>query len=125
MQSVKYAGKENSFINHLPSYSFSLLMCCIWWSVGLRPIMRIACLSCFVDMQPFLFCPKNSKTSMYSKLINIHSFIHSLILPLTRNTTYNSIQKYIKDNIRTIFQLNYYKIKYGKGKEAYIEAGGL
>ena len=37
----------------------------------------------------------------------------------------NSIQKYIKDNIRTIFQLNYYKIKYGKGKEAYTEAGGL
>ena len=35
----------------------------------------------------------------------------------------NSIQKYIKDNIRTIFQLNYYKIKCGKGKEAYIEAG--
>ena len=25
----------------------------------------------------------------------------------------------------TIFQLNYYKIKCGKGKEAYIEAGSV
>ena len=54
----------------------------------------------------------------------IHSFIHSFIFAF--NKKYNSsIQKYIKDNIRTVFQLNYYKIKYGKGKEAYIEAGGL
>ena len=50
----------------------------------------------------------------------IHSFIHFIF---AFNKKYNnSIQKYIKDNIRTIFQLNYYKIKCGKGKEAYIEA---
>ena len=52
-----------------------------------------------------------------------HSFIHFYF---TFNKKYNnSIQKYIKDNNYTIFQLNYYKIKCGKGKEAYIEAGGL
>ena len=58
-----------------------------------------------------------------SKTVFIHSFIHFIF---AFNKKYNnSIQKYIKDNIRTIFQLNYYKIKCGKGKEAYIEAGGL
>ena len=52
------------------------------------------------------------------------SFIHSFIFAFNKKYN-NSIQKYIEDNIRTIFQLNYYKIKYGKGKEAYVEAGGL
>ena len=28
--------------------------------------MRIACLSCAVDMRPYLSCPKYSKTSRYS-----------------------------------------------------------
>ena len=54
-----------------------------------------------------------------------HSLSHSVIYFAFNKKYNNSIQKYIKDNIRTIFQLNYYKIKYGKGKEAYIEAGGL
>ena len=36
----------------------------------------------------------------------------------------NSIQKYIKDNIQYSNQI-IYKIKCSKGKEAYIEAGGL
>ena len=36
----------------------------------------------------------------------------------------NSIQKYIKGNIQYSNQI-IYKIKCGKGKEAYIEAGGL
>ena len=47
------------------------------------------------------------------------SFIHSFIFAFNKKYN-NSIQKYIKDNIRTIFQLNYNKIKYGKGKEAYL-----
>ena len=50
----------------------------------------------------------------------VFSFIHLFCINKKYN---NSIQKYTKDN--TIFQLNYYKIKCGKGKEAYIEAGGL
>ena len=44
------------------------------------------------------------------------SLIHFFFLPLTRNTTI-VYKKYIKDNIRTIFQLNYYKIKYGKARK--------
>ena len=52
------------------------------------------------------------------------SFIHSFIFAFNKKYN-NSIQKYIKDNIHTIFQLNYYKIKCGKDKEAYIETGGL
>ena len=55
----------------------------------------------------------------------LQHFIHSFIYFAFNKKYNNSIKKYIKDNIRTIFQLNYYKIKYGKGKEAYIEAGGL
>jgi len=62
-------GKNDTFISVvdlLPSNSFSLIRACIWWSVGLSPTMRIACLSCVVDMRPFLSCPKYSKTSRYS-----------------------------------------------------------
>ena len=51
-----------------------------------------------------------------------HSFIFIHLFCINKKYN-NSIQKYTKDN--TIFQLNYYKIKCGKGKEAYIEAGGL
>ena len=55
------------------------------------------------------------------KAPGFHSFIHFIF---AFNKKYNNcIQKYIKDNIRTIFQLNYYKIKCGKGKKVYIEAG--
>ena len=54
----------------------------------------------------------------------IHSFIHSFILPLTRNTTTEYRLKYIKDNIQYSNWI-IYKIKCGKGKEGYIEAGGL
>ena len=63
------------------------------------------------------------KAENSSTLCKFHSFIHFIF---AFNKKYNnSIQKYIKDNIRTIFQLNHYEIKCGKGKEAYIEAGGL
>ena len=52
----------------------------------------------------------------------IHSFIHSFYFAFNKKYN-NSIQKYIKDNIQ---YSNYiYKIKCGKGKAAYIEAGGL
>ena len=65
----RYCRKKwyiHSVVNLLPSNSFSLIRACIWWSVGLRPTMRIACLSCAVDMRPYLSCPKYSKTSRYS-----------------------------------------------------------
>ena len=68
----------------------------------------------------------NFECDEYNVLQSVWEFIHSFIFIFAFNKKYNnSIQKYIKDNIGTIFQLNYYKIKCGKGKKAYIEAGGL
>ena len=65
------------------------------------------------------------RTGSQQKLVVTRKhFIHSFIFAFNKKYN-NGIQKYIKDNICTIFQLNYYKIKYGKGKEAYIETGGL
>ena len=59
--------------------------------------------------------------------MQIHSFIHSFIpsfyFAFTKKYN-NSIQKYIKDNIQYSNEI-IYKIKCGKGKEAYTEAGGL